>query len=658
MGIQVGIDLGTCYSSLAYVNPATEELVLVPNMEGERRTPSITVRLEDGTLMFGQEALDKRTAGEGEIINLSDHYISYLLEIGQQRIQQRITEAVITVPSFFTDGERRHVKEMVSQTGVQVVGIINEPTATALAYSYRNKNALARVLIYKLGGGSFEAAVADIDKTKVKILGTTGSRDLGGKEWEDVIASYIQDQFYREFKVDFTEDKVESIRVRTLAEQIKVRLSQVSGAEAVVHYKDYTGKYYITRELLFQMTKTMLDLTIDMVRKLLFSLSIKESELQGILYSGGATKMPMVKEQLERELNCVSIMGVNIDYDAVFGAAIKAWLWNKDKTSLDKIHEVVSSSMGMISVSLDGAWYVNSIIIKKNERLPTTNTRTFRHNVPKEGGCMSIYLLQGEEPSPKDCMLVGKYMIDHISYVEGGMTLIDVTYTYDADAIIHIKARQRETGEELTIQKDLIPLDMEWVKKSPKVVKEEIVEEEGIVYLCVDLSGSMAGTPFIEAKRALIRLVSELDLTSKKVGIIGFSEQSQMILLPTNHSNNIIRTLQRLHISGRMFSYGNGTSPFALLYERHCQSDNSSETGVSMVIVTDGVWPDKERAMQVANLCKEKGVAVYTMAFGNADYEYLAKLASFKELSDFTKKVNNKGEWLSIAQIVSEDNIE
>ncbi len=658
MGIQVGIDLGTCYSSLAYVNPETKELVLVPNMEGERKTPSITVRLEDGTLLFGQEALDKRTAGEGEIVSLSEHYLRYFLEVAKQSIKQTITEAVITVPSFFTDGERRHIKELVSQTGVQVVGIINESTAAALAYSYRNTETKARVLIYKLGGGSFEAAVADIEETRVRILGTTGSRDLGGKEWEDVIASYIQDQFYREFKVDFTEDKVESIRVRTLSEQIKVRLSQVSGAEAVVHYKDYTGKYYITRDLLFQMTKTMLNLTIDMVRKLLFSLSIKESELQGILYSGGATKMPMVKEQLERELKCGSIMGVNIDYDAVYGAAIKAWLWSKDKASLDKIHEVVSSSMGMISVSLDGAWYVNSILLKKNERLPCSNTRTFRLNVPKEGGHMSIYLLQGEEPSPKDCMLVGKYKIDHISYVEGGVTLIDVTYTYDADAIIHIKAHQRETGEELAILKDLIPLDMEWVKGSPKVVKEEIANEEGIVYLCVDLSGSMAGTPFIEAKRALIRLVSDLDLTSKKVGIIGFSEQSQMILLPTDHCNNITRTLQRLHISGRMFSYGNGTSPFALIYDRHCQNDNSLNPGISMVIVTDGQWPDKERAMQVANLCKEKGIAVYTMAFGNADYEYLAKLSSFKELSDFTKKSNNKGEWLSIAQIVSEDNIE
>ncbi len=659
MGIRVGIDLGTCYSSLAYVDSMAEELVLIPNVEGELKTPSIMVALSDKTLFYGQEALDKRLAGEGDMVALTSDYLSYLLEMARQRVGQEITEAVITVPTFYTDGERRNLKEMLGEAGVQVVGIINEPTAAALAYSYRNPNTKRKVLIYKLGGGTFETAVADLNNAQVQILGAIGSRDLGGREWEDVIASYIKDQFYREFKVDFTEDKLEGIKIRELAEQVLIRLSQVSGAEAVVRYKGYTGRYYITRDMLFMMTKTMLALTVDMIKRLLSSLNIKEPEVDGILFSGGATKIPMLREYVEKELGCTGIMGVNTDYDVVYGAAIKAWLWKRNTNEKSRIHEVVANSIGMISVSIDGAWFVNSILIHKNTRIPISNTRTFLLSVGKKGGRMTIYLLQGEGAVPKDCIVVGKYIIDHIEYIEGGKTLIDVTFSYDEDAIIHIQARQREKGELLAIHREPIPLDMEWVNQQPQIIEEEIAKEEvGIVYFCVDLSGSMAGLPFVEAKRALRRIASELDLTCKKVGIIGFSDQSQFILPPTDNINNINRTLQRLHISGRMFGYGNGTSPFAAVYEKHCQNEKELKEEVAMVVVTDGAWPDKERAMQIAGLCKEKGITVYTMAFGRADTEYLSRLASLKEVSDFTEKKKGKGEWLTIAQIVSENQSE
>ena len=659
MGIRVGIDLGSCYSSLAYVNPTTEELVLIPNIEGELKTPSMVVALGDNTLLFGQEALDKRLAGEGEIENLSADYLKYLIEVGRQRVGQEITEAVITVPSFYTDGERRNLKDMLNETGVKVSGILNETTAVALAYSYRHPDSKAKVLIYKLGGGSFEAAVADIDQTKVRILGSTGSRDIGGREWEDVIASYIQDCFYREFGVDYTEDKLTSIRVRALAEQIKIRLSQVSGAEAVVHYKGYTGNYYITREMFCQMTKTLLELTTDMVKKLLSSLSIEESKLNGILFSGGSTKMPMIREHLERELNSKSIMGVNTDYDVAYGAAIKAWLCQSKSSNENVVYECVSNSIGMIAVSLDGSWYVNSIFIRKNDNIPVSNTRTFRLSVTKTFGKMSIYLLQGEATIPKDCTVIGKYVINQIPYVEGGKSLIEITYTHDADGIIHIEAKQTETGENLVIHKDTIPLDMDWVNRQPKLKEEEIAtEEEGLVYLCMDLSGSMAGLPFMEAKRSLRHIAEELDLTRKRVGIIGFSDQSQLLLSLSSNINNITRTIQRLHISGRMFGYGNGTSLFAMIYDKHCLGEMRVKEDVTMVVATDGAWPDKERALQVANLCKEKGITIYTMAYGKADNEYLMKLSSLKEVRELTRNNKNKGEWLSIAQIVGEDKAE
>lgn len=657
MGIRVGIDLGTCYSSLAYVDQKTEELIIIPNEEEELKTPSLVLAFPDKTTLFGQEALDKRLAGEGEVTEPSTAYLQYLLQMAKKKVGQDITEAVITVPSFYTDGERRNLKEMLSEAGVHVIGILNEPTAAALAYSYRNPDCKKLVLIYKLGGGSFEAAVAEIKMNQVQILGTTGSRDLGGKEWEDVIATYIQDQFFRDYRIDFTEDKGESIRIRTLAEQIKIRLSQVSSADAIIHYKGYSAKYTITREMLGQMTQTILTLTSKLVIKLLDSLSINKTQLDGILFSGGGTKMPMVKDHLRKVIGRDAILGVNTDYDVVFGAAIMARLWDGKKEGFDSIHEVVSNSLGMISVSVDGAWYVNSIMIHKNSRIPVSNTRTFRLPSHKEGGRMVIFLLQGEAAIPKDCTVVGKYVIDRIYPTTEDMVYIEVTFTYDADGIIHIQARQKNTKEELSIKKEPIPLDMEWVNSQPKVVKEDIAtQEEGLVYLCVDLSGSMAGVTFVEAKRALRRLAEELDLKSKRVGIIGFADQSQLILPPTENLNNIIRTLQRLHISGRMFGYGNGTSPFAQVYEKHCQDELKEE--VTMVVVTDGAWPDKERALQVANLCKEKGVSIYTMGFGRADMDYLKRLSSLKELSDFANKRRDKGEWLSIAQIVLEDKSE
>lgn len=657
MEIRIGIDLGSCYSSIAYIDPKTEELLLVPNMEGNLKTPTISVDLGKGNYLFGQEALDKIMAGEGEVVTTPARYLEYLLENARQMLKQEISSAVITVPSFYTDGERRALKEMLSQAGVDVLGMINETTAVTLSYSYRHLKMQKRLLIYKLGGGYFEAAVADIEQTNVKILGSTGSREIGGREWDEALLTYLQERFYRQFKVDFTEDRWENMKARWMTEQVKIRLSQVSEAEASISYKGNAGNYMVTRNLLSQLIETVQEMTISMVRELLSSLNITPSQIDGILFSGGSTKMPSLRQYIERNLSCKDCFGGNPDYDAVYGAAIKAYYSQKESSASpqERIHEVATSSLGMISVSLDGGWYVNSILIHKNTRIPVSKTRTFRLDVPETGTKMAVYLLQGEAATPKECQVAGKYVIEGISYVEGGKTLIEITYSYDEDGIIHISGRQRETGNTLSIHSEPLPEDMDWVHKKPELNDYDL--EEVILYLCMDLSGSMAGIPFMEARKALKELVRELDLTCTKVAILGFADQSYLLLEPTNNLEEIYQALQRMRISGRRFGYGNGTSPFAYLYERYCQSRNEKEK-VVMMVLSDGLWPDKDRAKEVADSCKEKGILIDTRAFGHADTVYLSGLSSGEDVSEWIVKKKDKGEMLSIAQIVSEEKVE
>ena len=686
MGVCVGIDLGTCFSSIAYCDMDTKELALIPNEEGELKTPSVMMVHGDGTILYGQEALDKKMAGDGEVIptfreclmdtaytckvgavtydgvSLIALFLNHLLEQARRYLKREIGEAIITVPSYYTNQERRSLKEALKQTGLYVSGLINDTTAAALAYSYRNPEAEKNVLVYKLGAGTFEAAVVKMSKGQVYVLGSTYNKDLSLTEWEDIILGDLQDRFYQEFHLDFTEDRMESIKLRSVAEQFIIRLSEVSSAQAVISYKGSTGKYRITRERFEQMSKTVMELTIRMVEHLLQDVGISNKQLDGFLLSGRGTKMPMVKKGLEKCIACPCLHGVSADYDVCYGAAIKAGFLKRsplpDK-AVETVHEVVANSLGMISVSLDGAWYVNSILIHKNSKIPANNTRTFRLPVTNKGTNMAVYLLQGEAATPKDCQVVGKYVIENIAYVEGGIAYVEVTYTYDGDAMIHVSARQRETGEELTIHQDYIPEDMEWVTGKPKMPEEcARTKEGGLIYICVDLSGSMAGVPFMEAKRAAKELVEQLDLTSQKVGIVGFADHSQLVLNPTGNSKNIFHILQRMHISGKLFGYGNGTSPFAMIYERHCAENQPLQEEVAMVVLTDGAWSDKERAMKVAERLKEKGVAIYTMAFGHAEMDFLTKLASSSEFSSFTQKKRDKGRLLTIAQIVSEDESE
>ncbi len=682
MGICVGIDLGTCYSSIAYVDPYTKEISLLVNGEGSLKTPTCMVALSGGTFLFGQEALDKKLTGEGDAlppfqdilmneeyslqcgattydaISLTAMYLNYLLEQARVVVKEDITEAVITVPSFFGDGERRRIKEALAMTGVYVAGILNDTTASAITYCHKNPQSKSRLLIYKLGGGNFEATVVETDMGNVRVLGSTGTTDLGGREWEQGIAAYVQSQFVKEFSEDYSEDLVESLKVQILVEQIKIRLSQVSSAEATIHYKDNTGSYTVTRDMYRQMSETLLEMTLRMVKELLHNLHLAPSWLDGILFSGGGAKMSIVREYICEELDCKSIAGVSPDYDVVYGAAIKGMMTQVSPLMLlkePKVFEVVNHSLGMISVSLDGAWYVNSIIIQKNARIPVSNTRTFRLTVPEMGGKMVIYLLQGEAATPKDCQVIGKYVIEQIAYEEGGTTFIEITYTYDENAIIHINARQKGSEEALPIHTEHIPADMDWVSKKPELPLDFVsVKREGIIYLCLDLSGSMAGTPLMEVKKAVRRLLEKVDLEERKVSIIGFADHSQQVLPPTKDSKQIERILQRLHVSGRLFGYGNGVSPFAMIYEQCCKQDVPTKEEVCMVVLTDGAWPDQERVLEIASHLKKKGIMIYTMAFGRADTEYLARLASSTEFSDFLKK-KKPGEWLSIAQVVSQE---
>ena len=693
MGIRVGIDLGTTFSAVARIDSSTGKPCVIKNSFDSAITPSVLCFESNGNILFGEDAKNMQAVGDTNAIaffkrsmgkdffsveffgksysatDLSSILLRKLKEEAEKQIGEKIESAVITVPAYFTHKERSATIEAGKRAGLDVIAIINEPTAAAFAYGLTEKEKEQTVLIYDLGGGTFDVTLARINRDEISIIGSDGDHELGGKDWDDCIARYLASEYNEQYGIDLSEDPEMVASLLVTAENVKKQLTSKSTVNVPITYKGTRGNVEVTEEIFEQISEFLLGTTRDVIDRLFSSVEMTWQQIDGVILVGGSTRMRIIHKYVKSMSGKEPLSGVNVDEAVALGAAIRANITPKGEAlpliggSVSKpqsngiqiqgakaVTDVTAHSMGMIAVSPDGEQYINSIIIKKNTKIPASNTRPFKLKTRAKDNELEVYVLQGEFTRPLDNTVINKYVIYDIERTNPPMSVIEVTYEYTIDGVIVVNATQKETGKRLPIRIEPVPEDMSWTDGSPKDNQQSGGVPDVEVFLTVDLSGSMAGTPIQEAQKAMKKFVDEMDSSFTKIGLIPFATTVDCPLALTDDFRKVKRAIDRFDI-GDKYGYGNSAHPFDLAYS----TLNSSYADVKYIIVlTDGVWSCTEEAIASAKKCHAAGIEVMALGFGEADYSFLKKIASTDEFASLTELSELGGSFSKIAQAIGE----
>lgn len=689
MGIRIGIDLGTSNSSVAYVNKETSKAEMIKNHYEKTVTPSVLAFLKDGTILYGEDAKELQAQGfantisffkrymgdknyevefEGKVYSarqLSGIFLKKLVEEARKETGEEIEEAVITVPAYFGHKERTATIEAASLAGIKVKQIMNEPTAAALAYGIHGKTSSQTVLIYDLGGGTFDVTVAKIMRDRVTVLGIDGNHRLGGKEWDDAIARWASRQYVKRFGKDFFSDENAMIKLMGDAETVKKKLSCASSASLTIGAGSEKVTYTLTENVFEELTKPLLELTFDCIHRLLKNIGIEWEELSGIILVGGATRMKMVRRYLEEMTEVPILSGINAMEAVAIGAAIKANT-DEDGNTINerllpvpeykilgakRVEEAIAHSLGMVSINNQGDKYVNSILIPKNSQIPVSRTKPYLYYTKREENQLEVYLVQGEAVNPLECQIIGKYVVHDIPFLPGSKSVIDISYSYNGNGMVEVSAIQTETRRKLLVTVEEVPKDLDWISMSPQLHKsEEKIPGQRVIYVAIDLSGSMKGRPLLAAKNALYTFVHELNLSYCKVGIIVFADRVKRLLPPTDNLSVLERMIKGICLNYRELGYCNDADPFGMIYNEFDGMTQVEAAFRNAIILTDGMWAYPEQAILAARKCHAADIDVIALGFGQARTGFLRNIASSANLAKFTEMEELTIQFSKIAQ--------
>lgn len=693
MGIRVGIDLGTTFSAVARIDPATGKPQVIKNSFDSATTPSVLCFERNGNILFGEDAKNMQAVGDTNAVaffkrsmgkdmfsveilgrtytatDFSAILLKKLKEEAEQQIGEKIDAAVITVPAYFTHKERSATIEAGKRAGLDVIAIINEPTAAAFAYGLNEKAGEQTVMIYDLGGGTFDVTLAKINRNEINILGSDGDHELGGKDWDDCIARYLANEFSEKYGEDISEDPEMIASLLVTAENVKKQLTSRDSVTVPINYKDVRGNIEITEETFESISQFLIGTTKDVTERLLNSVGIGWNHIDGVILVGGSTRMRMIHNYVKEMSGKEPLSGVNVDEAVALGAAIRANITEKGEAvptisgvfkrksiggiaiqGAKAVNDVTAHSLGMISISPDGEEYINSIIIKKNTRIPASNTKPFAFKTRAKDNELEAYVLQGEYRRPLDNTIINKYVITQIEKTSPPNTVIEVTYEYTANGVIQVSAIQKETRKKLPIRIEAVPEDMSWTDNSPKDNPDNTSTPEVEVLLTVDLSGSMSGEPLREAQKAMKKFVDEMDSSFVKIGLIPFANHAHCELSPTDNYRKVKSYIDNLDITEK-YGYGNSAHPFDLGFS---ELRKSSADVKYIIVLTDGMWSCNESAIASAKKCHGAGIEVMALGFGTADYNFLKKIASTDEFASLTNLSELSGSFSKIAQAIGD----
>lgn len=671
----VGIDLGTTFSVVAWVNPAGQPEVIADDA-GNVLTPSV-IFFDPGGPVVGTEAKELQAGGERDVasffkrfmgdpnfhaeyggksyspVDLSALVLKHLVAVAQKRLGRPVCKAVITVPAYFDNLQREATIRAGREAGLEVLSIISEPTAAAWAYGVRPTTRPQTVLVYDLGGGTFDVSVVRISEAEQVVLGTEGDHQLGGKDWDDRILQHVVGRFEAEFGEELPDEALNELLVK--AESAKKALSARAAVDVSVRLRDRSGSYRISREQFEAITEDLVQRTELMINRLLDDIKLKWEGIDNVLLVGGSTRMPMVREALHRMSGKAPLAIVNPDEAVALGAAIQAAedvqaTGGKSGFALAgrrKSIDAIGHSLGMIAVHSDASRYVNSIIISKNQPIPSTYTKPYKLRTNRLGQIRAeVYMTQGEVEDPRSCKYLGKYVITGTCPGSAGESVLDVTYSYDRNGIVQVSAVDHGSRQPLSVLVEPLPADVPArFGLSPTL---ESVREHLTVYLAFDVSGSMSGEPLRAAQKAAHAFLSNCDISSTSVGLISFSDSVHVDAEACQNVKKIERAIDALEC-GRT-GIGNSTDPFDELRRRL----NGQKGRRFAIVLADGAWSYQDEAVRKAVQCHELGIEVVGVGFGSADAAFLRKISTSDENSIFTDLSRLVETFSTIAQEITE----
>ncbi len=467
MGKIIGIDLGTTNSCVAVMEGG--EPVVIANAEGARTTPSVVAFSKSGERMVGQVAKRQAITNPDRTISSIKREMgsNYNVEIDGKKytpqevsaiilqklkadaesyLGQTVTEAVITVPAYFTDAQRQATKDAGKIAGLEVKRIINEPTAAALAYSI-DKEEDQKVMVYDLGGGTFDVSIIEMGDGVQEVLATAGNNKLGGDDFDKRVMDYIVSTFKAEQGIDLSNDKMAMQRVKEAAEKAKIDLSGMTTADINLPFitADQAGpKHFettLTRAKFNELTADLVEATMAPVRQALSDSGLDKSEINKVLMVGGSSRIPAVQEAVKNFMGKEPFKGINPDECVALGASLQAGVLGGDVKGL-LLLDVTPLSLGIETMG-----GVSTKVIERNTTIPTKKSQIFSTAADGQTS-VEVHVLQGEREFAKDNKTLGVFHLDGIAPAPRGIPQIEVTFDIDANGIVHVSAKDLGTGKE------------------------------------------------------------------------------------------------------------------------------------------------------------------------------------------------------------------